>query len=293
MITSSRWNRIINLRLYTLAGGYKEIKCPQYGRKPNIEIHGVFADDGFIPSFNIKVSNLYLDLQSNQYTKITVEAGYVNNTAVMTGTILTIYQEQPGPEGATIIQCQSGELQNWLDATVQLNFTLGTPLLTVLQAIRAAIGAARVAAGIKASAIFLKTPFYHDGTAREALDKLKGMFDEEQIVFFLSEGILHAERAGTGDFAGIKTLQYLSAPPQQNSGDAAGAYYTTLTAPWLPNLRLFDKLRIPSYTYQKNFGRVGFGGGGMQTIQVTSLSFDFATTGRLNTMTVQGVNTGY
>jgi hypothetical protein len=90
----------------------------------------------------------------------------------------------------------------------------------------------------------------------------------------------------SGDFAGIKIMEYLSAPPQPNTGGNGGVYYTTVTGPWMPDLNKFDRLIIPSRIYMKNFGLVG--NGKTQTIQVTELSFHFGTRGSVNSMTVQG-----
>lgn len=286
----SRFNKIIDLTLETSSGKKMVIKCPRHGRKPSIEINGCYSMRGFLPSFNVTVKNLYLDLQTDQYSKITVEAGYAGtvkgSTATFKGTILTIYQAQPGPEGETVIQCQQGIMQEWLDATVSLNYDPGTSISDILEEIKNKLGATDVKQGEKARLLTTQQPFIYDGTARGAMAKLEKQFEDKKLVVYMREATLYAEIIGEGDNTGLKILKFLSAPPQPNTGGANGAYYTTVTAPWMPDLNLYDKLQIPSRVYLYKYGVVGTGK--TQNIQVTNLDFHFGTTSSANKMTVQG-----
>ena len=290
-LTLTRFNRIIDLTFYT-AGGLKkkEIRCPRHGRKPTIEINGTFTDRGFLPTFNITVTNLYLELQSEQYETIEVTAGYATggktNTAKFKGSILTIYPEAPGPDGKTVIQCQWGKLQDWLDATVDVNYEAGTPLKKILEEFKIRLALEQTQLGLKkAIGLTTKQQFMHNGTVRDAIDKLERMFEQEKLVIFIREDTLFADCL-EDDFTDTKFMQYLSAPPQPNTGGSRGTFYTTVTGPWMPELHLFDLLIIPSRVYMKNFGMVGTGK--TQTIRVSALSFHFGTTGGTNQMTVQG-----
>lgn len=264
----------------------KKIICPRHGRKPSIEINGTFKSRSFLDAFNITVKNLYLDLQTEQYERINVTAGYEGNTIDIEGTILTIYQEEPGPDGKTVIQCQAGNLQDWLDATVDLNYEAGTSITDILKKIQTALKVSNTISGKKAGALVLQEPFMHLGTARDGMNKLMQVFKEQKLCVFLRNKTVYAECLGDGDIIEPKVLKYISAPPQPNTGGNNGIYYTTVTAPWMPDLNLFDKLTIPSRVYKKNFGIVGTGT--TQNIQVTALSFHFGTTGNVNSMTVQG-----
>ncbi|MBP5792295.1 MAG: hypothetical protein J6W46_01450 [Spirochaetaceae bacterium] len=264
----------------------KKIICPRHGRKPDIEINGTFTSRSFLQAFNITIKNLYLDLQTEQYERVKVTAGYEGNTIDIEGTILTMYQEAPGPDGKTVIQCQLGKLQDWLDATVDIYFEAGTSIMDVLAKIQTALKVTNKIAGKKAGALVLKQPMSHLGTARDAMDKLAQMFKEEKLNVFLRNNTVYAECLGDGDIVEPKVLKYMSGPPQPNTGGSNGTYYNTVTAPWMPDLNLFDKLTIPSRVYMKNFGIVGTGS--TQNIQVTSLQFYFGTTGSVNSMTVQG-----
>ena len=264
----------------------KKIICPRHGRKPSIEINGTFLSRSYLKAFNITVKNLYLDLQTEQYERVKVTAGYEGNTIDIEGTILTMYQEAPGPDGKTVIQCQLGKLQDWLDATVDLTYDAGTSIATVLNAIQKALKVTKTIMGEKAGALTLKQMFMYQGSARGAMDKLADIFKAEKLCVFLRNNTLYAECLADGDIVEPKILRYMSGPPQPNTGGSDGTYYNTITAPWMPDLNLFDKLTIPSRVYMKNFGIVGTGA--TQNIQVTSLQFHFGTTGSVNSMTVQG-----
>ena len=280
------FNRIITLTLYK-AVGHVTIRCPLKGRKPSIEINGTFTAANYLPAFNLTVKNLYIDLQGEQYTKLKVEAGYEGDTVTFEGTILTIYQDEPGPESKLVIQCQMGKLQNWLDATVQLDYAAGTPLKTVLDDISGKLKTSGVHAGLKAGTLMLKNNFMFDGSARNALAELEKIYTDENLALFVRGNVLCAVCVPGGDFVKTHVLQYMSAPPQENTGDEAGTYYTTVTAPWIPKLQIGDLLTIPSRVYMRNFMTVG-GKSKTQNIQVTGLSFHFGTTGGTNSMQVQG-----
>ena len=289
------FNRIINLTLYKTAGVFGDleqvvIKCPAHGRKPSIEINGNIYPNDTLGPFNITVKNLYIDLSGAQYKKVKVQAGYEGNLVTFEGTILTMYQDEPGPESKTIIQCQNGKMQNWLDATVQIDYEAGTSLQVVLKEIGAKLKTDGVHIGMKAATLQLKTRFYFDGTARGALARLKNYFADDDLITFIRDNTLCAICAPSNDFIKSHVLQYMSAPPQENPGDEDGALYTTITAPWEPKLQIGDKLTIPSKVYMRNFSTVG-AGAKTQTIQVTALSFHFGTTGGTNSMQVQGFNT--
>lgn len=287
LITLPKFNRIINLTFYKKSGIPVTIKCPLKGRKPAIEISGSFTTAGYLPAFNVTIKNLYMNLQDQQYTRLKVEAGYEGDTVTFEGVILTMYQQEPGPEGSTVIQCQQGQLQNYLDATVQMDYMPGTPIALLLAEIAGNLGVYGVHTGIKAGGLVLKDRFQYDGTARGAMAKLEAEFKDEALCVYPRDNILCAICIAHGDFVKAHVLQYMSAPPQENVGDASGTYYTTITAPWEPKLQKGDLLIIPSKVYVRNFTVVG-GVSKTQKIEVTSLSFHFGTTGGTNSMTVQG-----
>jgi len=286
------FNRIIRLTIYTRSGGVTVIDCPTKGRKPAIEINGTFSSQGYIPAFNITVKNLYLNLKHQDYSTIEVEAGYEGRTTTFTGKIYSMYQEEPGPEGRTVIQCKEGSVQPWLDATIQMTLEAGSPLTSALNQIGQKLGVYMVHATEHAKLLQIKQRFEYDGSVRGAIEKLKNMFGLEKLDIYLRGNYLIAIRMNDYlDYVNSYVLEYMSAPPQENTGGSDGTYYTTVTAPWMPELRIGDRLTIPSRTYIRNLVKVG-SAGGTQDIQVTALSFQFATTGGANSMTVQGFLVG-
>lgn len=287
-VSTSNFNRIIDVSLMGSSGTnyVKTIICPKYGRKPSIEINGTFNADMELPSFNLTIMNLHLDLTNEEYTKIKVSCGYEGNTVTIEGSILMIYPESPGPEGKTVIQCQLGSMSDWLSATVQLNFEAGSALTDILNTIKTKLNASQVFIGTSAKTLNLAQPFMHDGSAREAIAKLVKIFEKDNLAIFMRDTTLCAVCLTKGDSIATHVLKYISAPPQPNAGDERGRYYTTITAPWIPKLRVGDLLQVPSKVYMKNYGSVGTGS--TQNIQVTNISFHFGTTGSTNSMTVQG-----
>ena len=285
--TLQKFNRIINLTFYTALGIPRAVKCPVKGRKPNIEINGNFTSKCELAAFNVTIKNFYIDLTSEQYTRLQVEAGYEGNTITFEGTILSMYPEAPGPEGSWVIQCQNGRMRNYLDATVQLDFAQGTPLRLVLAEISKKLGTYTVHAGEKAGALNLETRLQFDGTARNAMARLEQLFINYNLSVFVRENMLCAICMDTGDHINIHTLQYMSGLPQPQAGGSEGTYYTTITAPWEPKLQRGDLLRIPTRLYVRNFTLVSTKNS-TQIIQINTLSFHFGTTGGANSMTVQG-----
>ncbi len=286
-----QFNRIIDLTIIGKNGNQQVIYCPRHGRKPSIEINVTYADNNSLYAFNVAVKNLYLDFVNEQYATIKLTVGYADNTVDMEGTILSIYQESPGPEGRTIIQCQEGKMQQWLDAAVQLYFEPGTSVKNILEQIKSKVGAHQVTMGTKASTLSLKTPFEHDGSARGALTKLQDVFKDEKLYVFLRNETLCAICIGEADYIASHKLEYISAPVQPNAGSESGdAGYTTVTAPWIPQLRNGDCLEVPAKVYQRFLTTVNKNAGDTIFIQVFKISVHFGTTGGVNQMTVQGTN---
>ena len=206
----------------------------------------------------------------------------------MEGSILSVYQESPGPDGRTILQCQLGQLSTWLDATIQVTFDAGTSIQTVLEKFKSTIGAHQVVIGkSKAQNLKLKTIYEHDGTIRDGLTKLQNQFADEKLYVFLRNDTLCAVCITTEDYIASHKLQYLSAPVQPNAGTEDGGYMT-LTGPWLPQLSMGDMLEVPAKVYMRYLTTVNRNAGNSIFIQVSEMSIHFGTTGGVNSMTVKG-----
>ena len=287
-INLNLFNRIINLKIYRENNKPLLLTCPTKGRKPRIELSGNFYANGDLPAFNLTIKNLYLDLKDDVYTKIEVEAGYEGCTAKLEGSISTIYQEEPGPEGTTYIQCQEGEMADWLDTYINVSYDAGTTLNMIISQMGEKLGTKGTLVKGKAATLMTQDTFEHNGTARDACTKLKKMFQENYLVIFIRNNILTAICLSEGDFINVHTLKYMSAPLQFNTGgDSSGTYYATVSAPWDPSLQPGDMLIIPSMVYQRYGERVGTDTGS-QRIEVQSMEFHFGTCGGTNSMKVQG-----
>lgn len=285
-----QYNRILDITLESDSGQKLVITCPRRGRKPSIELNANYAGNQNLMPFNVTVKNLYIDLLSTKYAKIKITAGYENNHIPMEGTIMSIYQESPGPEGRTVIQCVFGKYQTWLDASVDLDYDEGTTLETILNEIKTKLGAYSVTLRGTAAGLTLKEKYNHAGTARDALKKLEKQFEDSKLHLFIRNdmlcGVCYTDNNG---YIISHKLEYMSAPPQANAGGEDGSAYTTITAPWIPQLKVGDRLEIPQRVYMRFFSTVG-AGKATQFIQVTTMSIHFGTTGGVNSMTVQGFN---
>lgn len=292
----ANFNRIINLSFLintgTGAGSkakYKKdpnltITCPVRGRKPAIEITGSFSTDDSLPPFNIAVKNLYMDIPESQYPQIEVTAGYESSLQTFVGSILSMYQESPGPEGRTIIQCYTGTTKSWLEETVKLQFDKeGYKLTDALQLLADALGL-RLITSDSVKQMTGKTSLQFEGKPQDAIAQLKSMFLDERLVISARADELRAY--SKNDTKGINDveLKFLSTPPQQQAG-SDGTIYATVVAPWIPTLRPGDKITYSTWQYMKTFNTSRTN---KTSLIVDNIQFHFGTVGSVNQMTIQG-----
>ena len=301
-VSLERFNRVIDISFITDSiskydtRGFKlnhiadqrTIVCPRNGIKPDIQINGTLGSDNNLWAFHIMLKNFYYDLRTEQYSRVKVRAGYANKAITFEANILNMYQQSPGPEGTTVIECIYGNVtQKWLDATVDLNYNTNTKLTEILSSIKTKLNATDLALGLKAKMLTLKEPFQFEGSAREALVRLEQRFQENHLQLFMRGDKLCAVCLTEGDSINQYVLQYLSAPPQQNPGDEQGTWTTQITAPWMPEVMPGDQLSIPLQTYIRNGMLVG-GASKLQKLHVTKMSFHFGTKSSINQMTCEG-----
>lgn len=260
------------------------ITCPRRGIKPSIEITGSFTTDTCLPPFNVAIKNLYMDIPNTQYPQLKVTAGYENTLQSFIGTILTMYQESPGPEGRTIIQCLVGTTQTWLDTIVKLQFDGDSYKLTdALQKIADSLGL-RLICSESVKGMTGKTSLQFEGKVQEAMQVLKNIFQEEKLVITARADELRAysknDKKGINDFE----LKYIATPPQQNAG-TDGIIYGTIVAPWIPTLRPGDKVTYSTWQFMKNYS---VSRSDKASLIVDNIQFHFGTVGSVNQMTIQG-----
>jgi hypothetical protein len=267
---------------------YKSIICPRFGIKPDIQINGTLGADGNLWALHIMIKNFYYDLRTEQYSKVKIRVGYANKPITLEANILNMYQQTPGPEGTTVVECLYGNVaQKWLDTMVDLNYPKDTSLTDIIKAIKTKLNATNIHMGVKAGALKLDSPLQFEGSARNALTELEKRFQDKHLQTFMRGDVLCAICLTEGDCVSQHVLQYLSAPPQQNPGDSQGTWTTQITAPWMPEVMPGDEIIIPLQTYIRNGQLVGFGSK-MQRLHVTKMSFHFGTKGSINQMTCDG-----
>lgn len=293
------FNRIIDVYFLDDKGAIqKQILCPRKGIKPKIELVGKLLPSlsgGELPSFNLTITNLYLDFidrNSNKalYPKIKITAGYANSAIQIVGTVVSMFQEEPGPDGKTVIICQNGNLNNWLDSYVDIDLEQGSSFSDVITSVSKGLGFTGtpiIPAAIKN--VSLPGKFACNGTASYVLEQFFKLFPEKQLRVTEENNLLYIYCVGD-EVAGTKTvdIEYLSSPPQKNVGGANGAYYTTFSAPWNPDVKPGVKVTFPAWAYTKYFKAVNTNNG-KNAIIVQSVDIHFSTVDKINQMQVQGI----
>lgn len=294
-----RFNRIIDISFTGSSTRYvgsaldkvnfrQSILCPRHGVKPDIQINGTLGSDNNLWAFHIMIKNFYFNLRAEPYSRIKVRAGYANNPITFEANIRNMYQQTPGPDGTTVIECLYGNVtKTWLDTMVDLNYEAGTSLSDIIEAIKNKLNAVDKHMGAKAQQLKLDEPLQFEGSARDALKTLEQRFQDRHLITFMRGDLLCALCLTKGDCVERHVLQYLSTPPQINPGDSEGTWTAQITAPWMPELLPGDELTIPLQTYIKNGKLVG-GASKYQKMQVTKMSFHFGTKGSINQMTCDG-----
>lgn len=300
-LSLERFNRVIDISFLTsTASKYdsrgfartdvaaqRSIVCPRHGIKPDIQINGTLGSDGLLWAFHIMIKNFYYDLLTEQYSRIKVRAGYANKPITFEANIMNMYQQSPGPDGTTVIECVYGNVtQEWLDTMVNLNYDKGTMLTDILDALKNKLNATDKVTGKLTKELKLDDPLQFEGTAREAFVRLEERFPDKHLQVFMRGDKLCAVCLTEGDYIEEHTVQYLSAPPKKTPGDKSGTWTTQITAPWMPEVLPGDELTIPLQTYIRNGQLVG--GKKQQKMHVTKMSFHFGTKGSINQMTCDG-----
>lgn len=293
-----QYNRIINLYFYsTNEAGVKyvadKIICPTRGRKPEIEIVGTFQPSlqgGGIPEFTITVTNLYLDLANKQYTQIRVEAGYESNLLAFEGSIYSIFQESPGPDGKTVISCYLGTIENWLSSRINLDLDPGARLEDIINKISKALNFTKVPEiPPELKGLTLPARFTEEGLVSDVLNKLLKQFEEKELRLAEDDGTLYLYSVGTPPSALNQIeIKFLMTPPQKNVGNDDGSYYTVFTAPWDPRVKPGTKVIFPAWQFVKFFNLVNKEAD-TNAIIVQFVRIHFGTVGSINQMQVEGL----
>ena len=285
MAVKKQWNKIISIKFFkeNIELPQYEIKCPTYGRKPDIEISGQFVTDDLLPAFNVKIKNLYMDAPSGTDINMQIKAGYEGSLQTFTGSLLSMINETPSPEGITTFQCVLGSMINYNDVNVSINLIKNYSLYEAAQKIADALGLTLLIDTELITAMSGE-PLEFTGKAKEAISVLKQRFVEKHIMITIRDQKLCVWSTDTRQNFINYDLDYLSSPPQRTAG-GDGSVWNDISAPWIPALRPGDTLTYKSNSYRLNYHAVSEK---RQKLVTTTVQFHFSTVGNINQMTVSG-----
>jgi len=272
---SENFNKVIDIEFYSDSNSFK-IECPTEGRKPTISIKGTILPSDNINQFEIKVTNIYLsDIQ--QFNKFKVSAGYKDSKATtIKGSVTNCYIESPAPDQVTVFSCVMGSIEDWISKTVDLQFEEGESFSNILNSLSSALDFETPIIAQDITEV-LKSPLNETGLAKDVFQNLTKYFPE--ITITVDSNRFNAYKgAGTGK---VYNLEYVKSPPQFQANEVS------ISALWLPELRCGDHFKINTNYFSKDMATTS---DLMKSeYEVTSLQFEFSTTGAENQMTVQGI----
>lgn len=293
------YNRYCNITLFGKKGTF-QIMTPRWGRKPDIEIHGILYATEYAKDFEVRIRNLYTDTDLTLFNSIKISAGYFDQPElVVEGSIAIIYTEQPGPDRVTVIKCWMGAAEVILNATCDINLPEGTTLQAILEAMTSSLRSAIIpesANPVKiiwkapqvdpaTAAMICPVPLSWNGAVKDLLGQLKGIFPDVFFTMGKDQIIAFNPKAPVGS-GKIVPLRYLMSPPNYTAGRVI------VTAPWEPGLYPGDTIYILNTqigTREATASMAAGAGTLRSTYRVLSVQFDFSTVGGQNKMIVTGV----
>lgn len=282
---ATNFNKIIDVTITSSSGEEIKIICPKSGRKPNIEVTGTLFTDNNIPQFNIIIKNFYIaPSQDKEYSKVTVWMGYADGKHIaFTGSIFFMYQDSPGPESSTVIQCMSGSLTPWLTSNINASLAAGYTLEQVVTLINNKLG-------------YKKTPYFKkdikNKTSAEPLEyneNINGLIakirERFSVILITINDQLVVYPVGEAHGLVRHEIKFLSAPPVfQGGGDTQS--YAQITAPYNPDIKPGDEVTVYSSVYKTRTGLTNVSS--KTTIAVANVQFHFSTVGTVNQMVIEG-----
>ena len=295
------FNRFINVMLYGADGTFV-IKTPKVGRKPEVSVHGLLMSSDYAKDFEVRVTNLYSEVNLALFNRIQVTAGYVGKPALaLDGSISIIYTEQPGPDRVTVIKCFIGNAEQIINATCNIELPPGSTLQVILQEITDSMNRAIVPDSTNTvqavwaepqidpslASMVCSSKLSHNGTVKDLMPLLKQIFPKADIVFGNNRLIAYDPEVpfGAGNLIPITHIQ---SPPSYTAG------HVIVTAPWEPSLKPGDIMSLPASIrtmgVREASATLQAAKKGLKKLwRVISVQFDFSTTGNQNKMIVTGV----
>lgn len=283
------FNRSINITIKNSAGIIiEQIRTPQYGKKPNIEINGALYINDIAGVFDIKLKNYYLKNTTQQYQKIEISAGYFGaQQATLEGSIVYVFNEAPGPEGTTVIHCIGTDNEKWLNKTINKEFAAGFRFTEALKAISTALGFDDPKISAELGTLTGPEKWIAEGSCKDAVHSLSGYFaNAGRTLIIRPENNRLIAYDIKNSIPTPVDIKYLTTPPQLTGGQE-GAVYATFSAPWVPELRPGNVVKISTKHYSTKLARTA-ARGDYAIIRIETLTFQFGTVNSLNTMTIGG-----
>lgn len=290
------FDKIINVGLYTLAGGgaaivsgggsvtlgngqqaflASSIICPPTGRKPTISLKGTILPSPILSAIELRVTNFITDIPLDQYVYVKIQAGYSTALdASIEGEIVNAYQETPGPDGITVFYLMLGLFSAWNNTMASLSWPAGTSVNSILDQCASLMGYQGVQSYVDNS-LTTQTSWSFSGLVSRFLSDFGAAFGIN--VYPLGQ-IIRAITSKQSTTI-VHNIRYLKNPPRH---DASGYNFV---APWDPSLRPNDQVEIATPYMRQTFGGAQVGNATTRFIAQT-IAFDFSTTDDTNEMTV-------
>lgn len=279
------FDKIINIDLINHENTSYSIKCPETGVKPDIKIEGEFISSLDISSIKVKLTNVYLKDNISNYMQsldgsksgyVRITAGYKNSLRTdIIGECLNASPESPSPDGVTCFELLLGKFDLWIKTIVNVNYDKGTLLSTIFKDI-----ADKLNLNLKISSDITEVTsiaFGWNGYAKDFLSKLKTAYPD--IVIRPDGQNLYVYNGSKGTSV-LHTLKYITSAKKDASG-------FNIQAPWIPNIRPGDNVKVDPIFYKSSFGSQSVSN---DTFNVIHVGFDFGTCDDSNNMDLLLVN---
>jgi len=298
------YDRFVDIVLTDINGKSVSILTPTTGRKPEVQISGQILMSPVLSNINVRIVNFYSPVPLGDYVSIDITAGYRNNSLASTtisGALNTsggsasiqgmgvgwAYQETPSPDGVTNFVMILGDYDNWTANVGDYKATSGTSIIQILTDISTKLSlTANFGPGFDNINWQSNVPFQPSGKLKDIILQTCRGFNKNFVYRIEGKNIYFFwQYTGIQTIAlQAKSITYISSPPKRN-----GPSSISFVAPWRPDIRPGDLIKIDPVYAKMNFGG-SFTTGVTEAIYVVNtIDFDFSTVGGTNSMRVEAL----